>query len=88
MTKKSEPNKVSMELEFYEKTVLAELMDSRAALTELQKAIIPFAEGIAKRQRIWWDRVLESRGLSREGTSFTIENGTIVDQLVDKNKGE
>ena len=55
------------------------------ALTEIENALIPFANSLAKRQRIWWNRVLESRGLTREGTNYTIENGrTIVDQLEKK----
>ena len=82
MVAKTKPAKeVNMELEYYEIASLTDIRDSRLALVELQRAIIPFAEGIAKAQRMWWDRVLEARGLTREGTQYTIENErTIVNQ--------
>ena len=81
MAKKKEIKEVSMELEYPERVELSDIQSSREALKELQEAVIPFAKGIARRQRVWWDRVLENRGLTREGTSYAIENGrTIVDQ--------
>ena len=78
---KNTMKEVNMELEYYEINGLSDIQNSRLALVELQKAIIPFAEQIAKRQRIWWDGVLEARGLTRDGTRYAIENGrTIVNQ--------
>ena len=87
MTSKKAKKEPSMELEIYEITALSAIQDSRMALAELQRAVMPFAEKIAKESRIWWDRVLDARGLTREGTSYTIENGrTIVDQLTKEPK--
>jgi len=84
MVKKKEKEEVSMELKFCEIDELGAIQSSREALQELQRAVIPFAEAIAKRQRIWWNRVLEDRGLTREGTQYTIENNrTIVDTLLE-----
>ncbi len=85
MAKKKE--KVNMELEYFEVTDLEALRNSREALGELQRAIIPFAEAIATRQRIWWDRVLESRGLTREGTSYTLKNSRIIVDQQQEEKG-
>ena len=84
MVKKKEKEEVSMELKFCERDEMGAIQNSREALQELQRAVIPFAEAIAKRQRIWWNRVLEDRGLTREGTQYTIENNrTIVDTLLE-----
>ena len=79
MAKSKEPKKVSMELEYWEITQLNEIQDSREALAELQRAIMPFAEAISKKQRVWWDRVLESRGLTRDGTNYVVANGRTIE---------
>jgi len=85
MTKKKE-KEVSMELTYYEIPELNEIQNSREALGELQRALIPFAEGISRRQRAWWDRVLEIRGLTREDTHYVIKDGrTIVNELIKEN---
>ena len=75
--------KKSMELEHLEITALEEIQDSRVALLELQQAIIPFAEAIAKRQRVWWDRVIKAHGLTKE-VSYAIENGRVIVNKADK----
>jgi len=82
MTVKKDKKEVSMELEYYEQNELTSIQSSREALRELQSAVIPFAEAIATRQRVWWNRVLEVRGLTRDGTQYTVKDGRrIVDEL-------
>jgi len=78
---KKELKEVSMELTYSERDTLNEIQYSREALTELQNTLIPFAKKMVREQRIWWDRVLESRGLTRKGAGYAIQNGrTIVNQ--------
>ena len=62
-----------MELELYEINELREIADLRAALNELEKAIQPFALQVAKRQRVWWQRVLENRKLEQGAIPYTTD---------------
>ncbi|KKN15925.1 hypothetical protein LCGC14_0981170 [marine sediment metagenome] len=77
-TNKVADKEVNMELDYLEEAELREIQDARGALNELQNAVLPYAKEVAKRQRKWWDRVLESRGLKREEGDFSIYGRKII----------
>ena len=79
MKKKTDELKVvKMRLKYYEITSMQELSDMRAALKELESAIFPFAQIISKKQREWWDRVLEDREFKREDGSYSTDGQRII----------
>ena len=82
MKKKKET--VDMELNYVEKGELREITDSRQALVELQAAVIPYAKELAKRQRLWWDKVLGDRGLTRDMADYTSDGTKIIGTPKDK----
>ena len=67
-----------MQLGWGEKTALQEIGDLRGALLELQSALTPLGRQIAMKQRIWWDGVLEVRGLSRKDGDYTTDGDKVI----------
>lgn len=78
MSKKKENKEVDFELTPYERQRLQGIGDTREAIAELQRALLPLAKQIAVDQRVWWDMVLDDRGLSRDDGQYSINGNVIV----------
>lgn len=63
----------NIKLDFAEQASLRDIQNSREALQELEKAIFPLAQKVARDQRAWWNRILGDRGLEREDGSYSID---------------
>jgi len=75
---KKDKTEDKMQLDWGEKTRLHEIGDLRGTLIELQNALIPLGRQIVMRQRIWWDRVLDARGLDRKDGEYTTDGKKVI----------
>jgi len=45
---------------------------------ELQNALTPLSRQISMKQRIWWDGVLEVRGLNRKDGEYSTDGDKVI----------
>ena len=75
---KKDKTEDKMQLDWGEKAALQEIGDLRGTLLELQNALIPLGRQVAMKQRIWWDRALEARGLDRKDGEYSTDGDKVI----------